>query len=1264
MPTCSHCPPCASCSAVLRDPADGGSTALTAMPYRIPSYFRSDDAAKHVVPGRHVVMSVDSTKLEQQQGDGTRRPVVVVRGKRFHAFGVQEVADYYAHRGSFHRHLYESLRTGTPYKPVMDLDRALDGSLELGNLQRVYRDVFLPTVVSFFGEALRATVTPACVRSLDASLEGKKFSKHLVLHIEDSGGAVWAYHDRAEEMRVMGAFRRHVEGLADRCPELASFYYFVEKGSVKTAVDYAIYHHGKRDMRIIGSCKAAGKRVGAPLRTLLPDPVVHGPAADFSFCDFLCNTFGAQTQPIQPPPEWTCAPAAKKRKRGTGRAQASSSAAAAPDTYVPVCETTRRLADLAVAAGAADCNKDDLATRVKAQGGGANAWAVPVNYGPGSDGDRRCLFMVPHSRHWAQLRCRFDETNPEVVIGVSYYCHGCGTSVPLYDGTQAAAATRRLLAPSKQTETMRLATEAGLVYQSVQHQFLPDIDMHSPEPETVILKSGMGSGKTSRIADYLQSLPETISVLCIGYRRVLNSALAAKFGLLDYQQADPSELPLARRVCVQVDSLPRLLAPNGAADEKALRAVFDVVIVDEVESTLDHFAGDTLDGKVLVCWKIFAIVLQRATKVILADADAHRRVFAVVAELRMGINTERVSVPRVIENTATGSSAAMCTCFVWMNSLSAFLERACDYLRRRKRVYVATNSRGFAHAFRSLVLARAGRGGEADRWLTDADTLLVDKDVPEHEKRRVRECNTTWLRYRLIICTPTVGAGIDFCVKDHIDATFVYATDKSTTPREINQQRGRVRCPSDKRCYMLVDTHYNAPVEEDAETLREALDQRSDVVVTDLVEHHHQGGEWMGVRLSKTPDLLLQLFALHEAEVNASRNNMRFALYRLLRAKYPEAEHVVLTDQVLGGEEQHARNQLHAEELVHKRERAERLLQQEPLTAEEQQALMTSVITGEDEEVPDAKLRLHMHSIRSFYPMITDWAITDIMTLGHPTYIARVQAAAVLLGGCGQATAAEWNPMRVSGAAQFSLAHRTALERQEPPYVTRAFFAMFAYFAGMDSTPAEAPTHSPATAVLFFREGVALHSELAEQRLAAHPNEFRRLEQKFGPMSDSNGAPCRKRVRVAFRKHVAAELGVRLQCAPKHKHLQAAPPHGHRGPEYCTRVRPDATEVAGLLAAVHASKPTEECGVLAASLLLQRPSLRQPNPLSCEVWGVGMSKAAPKVARKPTRALADSAASSLASASALEEDDNPWWMQAQRELRRVARISSTAADDC
>jgi hypothetical protein len=1212
---CAHVPKCPACASALQlgPQAQGrrGISKYSDLPWT--THYRSDDALGSEPSGidASVVFSVDHVRVSRSTAE------LEVTGKRFHRMSLQQVIQYHEKRHPYDRHLYESLRSGVPYKPVFDLDRAIDErSPSLAVLQAAYVEVFVPFLVEFFNDVLGTAVTMEQVASLDASLEHKKFSKHITLHVQNPQDAsVYAYNSRQDEMSVMASFRQAVEAQAEICERMGSFYYFISKGSVCTIVDYAIYHHGKRDMRMVGSCKAKGKSISKPLRTLMPDTdlAMHTP-----LCAFVCNVFGAKITPV-------VGPGNIPSRITTKRKRPVSHTASTPAAGVMDADATRAFGPLIpalirIGEEAGGCQVQEGGVRCREDWGGGMQVVVPVYFQADSScpcvcrvGNcvcRRCLFGVPHSRHWAEIRCVPTECK-QMPARVTYYCHGCAHSTALF--TSGTAAVSAVVA-AHTSSSEQTPGGGGIAYSTICSRYIDPIRITPDDTGkgTLILKSGMGSGKTTQIRQYIESLPADASVLCIGYRRVLNSALASSFGLVDYQQATRAELPQCRRVCVQVDSLPRLLAEGGQQSDRVLRHAFDVVIVDESESTIDHFSSSTLAKKVLLCWKVFSLLLHNAKTLIMADADAGSRTLAVVRGLRVASSA---APPQLIENLDPDSGLQMCSCFVWMPSLDAFLEKALDILcKMNEPIYLATNSKIFAHAFMSIVLAHASRyasaGGEGG--LVRTDVLLIDRDVPESTKRRVKDCNDIWIHYKLVICTPTVGAGIDFSVPNYFHSTFVYATDRSTTPREINQQRGRVRFPKDKRCYMLIDTHHKAATTETESVALRALERAGGAVIDDLTECHTTGSaEWMGIRLSKTPALLMRLSAIHVVEINESQNNMRMVLYRQMRLKFPRATHVIMSGPLTGPADERA----HAVGMEFRRAQAADLVRQPSLDADEERMLTNAVITGNDEDCPHAKKQLHMQMLRNFYPGRAALAASDVMTIGHSTYLARVEFASNLLTPLADirravSSASEWTPITVSGAVHFSLAHRASLESAEPGHVTKEFFAMFAFYTGIDNQHyhISSPDRSDAICRAFFDSRTTFHSSLAERRVQTHPVGFLVLQRKFG---DIVGTPkqTRRRVRESFRRHVQTDMGIHLRYGGDHKHFaQGGESLGTSTTDCCSLAFIDHSDAIGLLDCVRAHVPETVSGVRAGQCVLQfiGESIRADGPAVCEVSGVGL----------------------------------------------------------
>jgi hypothetical protein len=82
--------------------------------------------------------------------------------------------------------------------------------------------------------------------------------------------------------------------------------------------------------------------------------------------------------------------------------------------------------------------------------------------------------------------------------------------------------------------------------------------------------------------------------------------------------------------------------------------------------------------------------------------------------------------------------------------------------------------------------------------------IVIDGNSSETTKKNLANCNTSWTKYRLVCISPTVGAGIDFSVKDHFHVSFGYGSWNSCCARGFNQMRGRVRFTIDKECHLYI----------------------------------------------------------------------------------------------------------------------------------------------------------------------------------------------------------------------------------------------------------------------------------------------------------------------------------------------------------------------------------------------------------------------------------------------------------------------------
>lgn len=302
-------------------------------------------------------------------------------------------------------------------------------------------------------------------------------------------------------------------------------------------------------------------------------------------------------------------------------------------------------------------------------------------------------------------------------------------------------------------------------------------------PKCLSIRSPMGTGKTTLLQNILQELTTITAsrsgimspnptALVITYRQTLAMEQIGKLtthGFVSYLELEgdaplDSRSDFPRLIC-QMESLPRLVKLNDDIEP------FDLVIVDEIESVLRHFNSPTVKGPALLV-NLVQELLRRAKHVITMDAlwgnASHN--FLKTSEIpnRLVHNVVRTP-PRTFTFTNDGES--------WRADILQDLSEGCN-------IVVASLSSEQVYRIRDAILASG--------LISEDEVLLHTSKTSDSVKKLLADVNSLWTKYRIVMYSPSVSAGVDFSTQ-HFDRLYLYVCPLSCTPMSALQMTGRVR---------------------------------------------------------------------------------------------------------------------------------------------------------------------------------------------------------------------------------------------------------------------------------------------------------------------------------------------------------------------------------------------------------------------------------------------------------------------------------------
>lgn len=292
-----------------------------------------------------------------------------------------------------------------------------------------------------------------------------------------------------------------------------------------------------------------------------------------------------------------------------------------------------------------------------------------------------------------------------------------------------------------------------------------------------IIKAEMKLGKTKALIQHIEEVNyETIII--ISFRRTFSADICSKMRKLDFVSysdiiGDIKDVP---RLIIQVESLHRIKIPFE----------FDLVVLDETESIWTQFSSSNF-ANFSICMNKFEAILKNTRKLICMDANISVRTDQILKQI---FSYDDCSLYINYYNPCSTYKYYICADKKsWIYKLNSLLAN------KNNNVAIFTNS-----------LAESDRLYEFITKIISANNIMQynSRTKESIKKLHFNDVNNYWAKFRCIICTPTVSAGISF-ETEHFDYVFGYFSNKSCSVETCRQMLGRVRNISTNEIYLYLN---------------------------------------------------------------------------------------------------------------------------------------------------------------------------------------------------------------------------------------------------------------------------------------------------------------------------------------------------------------------------------------------------------------------------------------------------------------------------
>lgn len=281
--------------------------------------------------------------------------------------------------------------------------------------------------------------------------------------------------------------------------------------------------------------------------------------------------------------------------------------------------------------------------------------------------------------------------------------------------------------------------------------------------KTLAIRSTYDTGKTRLINKIIKEFGLK-RVLFISYRQTLTNDLHGSFIDLRVKSYLDGDYDADRIIC-QIESLGKLLPQMRFIGDKNYVPIYDLVVIDEIESVLNHFRSCTIPNKEYA-FNLMRDFVFNANKVLALDGDLHNRSYTYLKHFGDSV---------IIENEIKKNKRH----FIFSNNRNIFELNLANDLANGENIGLISMSSKLAMLYEK-------------RFKDKYKTVLHCAKSDDKHKDKLKDVKTFWKQFQLVIYSPTIESGVNFDA-EHFHKIYVILSPKSTSPRGLMQMMNRIR---------------------------------------------------------------------------------------------------------------------------------------------------------------------------------------------------------------------------------------------------------------------------------------------------------------------------------------------------------------------------------------------------------------------------------------------------------------------------------------
>lgn len=297
--------------------------------------------------------------------------------------------------------------------------------------------------------------------------------------------------------------------------------------------------------------------------------------------------------------------------------------------------------------------------------------------------------------------------------------------------------------------------------------------------KTLAICSPYDSGKTTIVRNILKEY-DPKRILFVTYRQSLAQSLHGAFvdDMVCNYLSGSFTFDADRLIC-QYDSLKKTIVDSKTCmfNKEFQIPKYDLVVVDEIESVLNHTCASTIKNKEFH-FDIFKNILKGSTSILALDGDFGNRSYDFLKEL---------GSCKVVKNVFEKGGRH----FIFTDKMKTFDDKIEKSLKDGKNVVIVSMSSTIATEYNK-------------RYSKKYKTALYCSRSDDEAKSKLNKVEEEWVKYKLVIYTPTVESGVDMSV-EHFDDMYIILSKNSCTYRALSQMAFRVRKLRNNNIYVFTN---------------------------------------------------------------------------------------------------------------------------------------------------------------------------------------------------------------------------------------------------------------------------------------------------------------------------------------------------------------------------------------------------------------------------------------------------------------------------